>query len=105
MKQQHEFILACGIFKKVGEEIIRRKNPHLNFLLQLMLHSGMNSRNFLTEETVNYEVLPLLECWNTLEMMLLCCNAMVFQLDFFFIEIVLNEARGIQAWRGWKKTS
>lgn len=38
-------------------------------------------------------------------MLLLCCNAVVFQLNFVFTEIVLTEAQGIQAWGGWKKTS
>lgn len=74
----------------------RRRNPHLNSLLQLMLHSWMN---FLTEETINYKILPILKYWNIHEMLLLCCNTVVFQLNFLFIEVVLTEAHGIQAWK------
>lgn len=100
-KQQHEFALDYGVFKKGKEK--QEKNPHLNSLLQLMLHRGMNSRNFLAEETVNYEILPILKYWIILEMLLLCCSAVVLQLNFVFTEMVLTEAYGIQAWRGWKK--
>lgn len=70
-----------------------------------MLCNGMNSRNFLTEETINYEMLLIIKHWNIVKTLLLHCNAMVFQLNFVFIEIVLTEAHGIQAWRGWKKTN
>lgn len=70
-----------------------------------MLRNGMNSRNFLTEETINYEMLLIIKHWNIVKTLLLHCSARVFQLNFVFIEIVLTEAHGIQAWRGWKKTN
>lgn len=104
-KQQHEFTLAYGIFKNGGGNKKKKKIPTWILFYSFMLHNGMNSRNFLIEETMNYEMLPILKHWNILKILSLCCNAMVCLLNLVFIEIVLTEGHGIQAWRGWKKTT
>lgn len=42
-------------FVKSEEEDKKKKSP-LGFFYSFMLHSGMNSRNFLSEENINYEI-------------------------------------------------